>query len=151
MKFRTCIGALSCAALLLGSLSACSSPSAPADKPTATTTTTRQAPTTTALPTVGYIHNHATLIRSGAGLVYKALCGIEAGEQVAIISKNGDWYEVQYQGVTGYVSGQFLRFTPWDPNTTTSATSPATAATPSSASAAASASGNNEAGGSTSH
>ena len=95
--------------------------------------------TTTALPSVGYIHNHATLIRSGAGLAYKAVCGIEAGEQVTIVGRNGDWYEVQYQGLSGYVSGQFLRFTPWDPNTTPPAatTAATTAATGTTANAAA--------------
>lgn len=122
MTIRTCVGVLGCTALLLlCSLSACSSLSESVSEPTVTTTTTTKLVTTTALPSVGYIHNHATLIRSGAGLAYKAVCGIEAGEQVTIVGRNGDWYEVQYQGLSGYISGQFLRFTPWDPNTTTAA------------------------------
>ena len=139
MTIRTCVGALGCAALLLCSLSACSSLSEPKDEPAVTTTTTTKLVTTTALPSVGYIHNHATLIRSGAGLAYKAVCGIEAGEQVTIVGRNGDWYEVQYQGLSGYVSGQFLRFTPWDPNTTPPAatTAATTAATGTTANAAA--------------
>ncbi len=109
--------------LILAALSACSSPSTPKTEPTATTTTTVSTRSTTALPSVGYIHNHAASVRSGAGLAYKAIGGVALGEQIAIVGKTGDWYKIRFgENETGFVSGQFVRFTPWVPTTTTRAT-----------------------------
>lgn len=122
MKMRSWLAGVGCV-LLMGSLSACSMISTQTGGTTTTaaaTTTTKAARTTTALPSVGYIHNHAASVRSGAGLAYKAIGGVQLGEQITIVGKQGDWYEIQFgDNETGFVSGQFVRFTPWDPDATT--------------------------------
>lgn len=121
MNIRICLGALGCV-VLLGTLSACSSAPATIDKPMVTTTT-KALRSTTALPSIGYIHGSAASVRSGAGLAYKAIGGVQLGEEVAIVGKNGDWYEIRFgENQTGFVSGQFVRFTPWVSTTTTRTT-----------------------------
>ena len=125
MKMKRLFTGMICI-VLLGLLSGCqyfSSTTAPTPStstPT-TTTTTQVVRTTTALPSTGYIHYHATLLRSGAGLAYKAVDngGLPVGTEVTILDKKGDWYYVEAGEAVGYVSGQFLRFTPWDPDAAT--------------------------------
>lgn len=124
MKQYKRIAGLGSALMMLAALAACS-PAATTkdDTPAATTTTTSSTRSTTALPSVGYIHNHAASVRSGAGLAYKAIGGVALGEQITIVGKVGDWYEIQFgENETGFVSGQFVRFTPWVSTTTTRST-----------------------------
>lgn len=135
MKIKRLFTGLICIALL-GLASGCqvfssSSDTAASITTPTTTTTTQAARTTTALPSVGYIHYHATLLRSGAGLAYKAVDngGLPVGTEVTILDKKGDWYYVQAGEATGYVSGQFLRFTPWDPDAATTLPENTTTAT----------------------
>ncbi len=115
MTIRTRLIGLGCAALLLAAVPACSSSPTSDGKTTSSTTSATQRTTTstTALPSVGYIHGHAASVRSGAGLAYRAIGGVALGEQVSIVGKTGDWYEIQFGDETGFVSGQFVRFTPW--------------------------------------
>lgn len=123
MKIRFRLAGAGCV-LLLSTLTACAAltPATNDPAPTttaATTTTTAVRRTTTALPSVGYIHRAAS-VRSGAGLSYKAIGGVQLGEQITIVGKQGDWYEIQFTATeTGFVSGQFVRFTPYDPDATT--------------------------------
>ncbi|MGI6263908.1 MAG: SH3 domain-containing protein [Acutalibacteraceae bacterium] len=111
------------AAALIAGLSACAPAAAPAEPSAQTTTSAVPTVSTTALPSVGYIHGHAASVRSGAGLAYKAIGGVQLGEEIVITGKQGDWYAIQFDGQTGYVSGQFVRFTPWDPDATATAQS----------------------------
>lgn len=48
-------------------------------------------------------------LRTGAGTTYKVVTVIPKGKQVALISKHGTWYKVNYAGKTGYVSSQYLK------------------------------------------
>lgn len=125
MKMKRLFTGMICIALA-GLMSGCqyfsSTPDTAASTTASTTTTATQAArTTTALPSVGYVHYHATLLRSGAGLAYKAVDngGLPVGTEVTILDKKGDWYYVKAGEAVGYVSGQFLRFTPWDPDAAT--------------------------------
>lgn len=45
----------------------------------------------------------AIWLRTGPGTNYSIIRAIEGGEKVTVLSLNGTWYRVQYQGVTGYL------------------------------------------------
>ena len=47
-------------------------------------------------------------MRTGAGVNYKVILAIPAGMQVQVISKPGTWYQVRYNGSTGYVNSKYL-------------------------------------------
>lgn len=129
MKQHIRIAGLGGALIMLAALAACASDSTPKKGTVSTTaTTTASTRSTTALPSVGYIHNHAASVRGGAGLAYKAIGGVVLGERITIVGKVGDWYEIQFtENETGFVSGHFVRFTPWVPTTTTRSTKSTTA------------------------
>ena len=48
-------------------------------------------------------------IRSGAGTGYSIVGTLYNGQTVSILEKNGDWYHISHNGVTGYVSAQYLQ------------------------------------------
>ena len=48
-------------------------------------------------------------IRSGAGTGHSIVGTLHNGESVNILEKSGDWYHINHNGVTGYVSAQYLQ------------------------------------------
>lgn len=49
-------------------------------------------------------------IRSGAGLSYKVLGSIPKGGKPTILGESGNWAKVQYKGVTGWSSKDYLSY-----------------------------------------
>ena len=60
-------------------------------------------------------------LRSGPSTSYSSLGKLSYGTKVEVISRSGDWSKVKVNGLTGYVSSQYLSST--NPNGTTSAVS----------------------------
>lgn len=92
---------------------------------TVTTQSFNATPSTTQIGTTTANLN----MRSGYSTAYKILTTIPNGKQVTVLNKESNgWYKVQYNGVTGYVSGLYLKVittTPTTPptnNTTQSST-----------------------------
>jgi len=50
-------------------------------------------------------------VRSGPGLTYSQTGLLTKGQQVTIISTSGDWYKINYNGSTGYVSKTYIQLT----------------------------------------
>ena len=48
-------------------------------------------------------------IRSGAGTNHSIVGSLSNGATVSIIGKNGSWYHINHNGVTGYVSGEYIQ------------------------------------------
>ena len=43
-------------------------------------------------------------IRSGPGLSYEVTASLNKGDQVEVLSTSGDWLEVEFQNVTGWIA-----------------------------------------------
>lgn len=128
-----------------------SAPEAPAGEETSVTETTTIAPTevtaapteTTAATAVGFASFPSTgyatdsvNVRRDASVDYTAIGGLYQGEEVTVLEKSGDWYQIRFvwtdedgkQQTTAYVNAQYvsaLRPT----TTTTKLTVPTTTAT----------------------
>jgi len=67
-------------------------------------TTTPPAESTT------YIVTASTLnVRSGAGTSYASIGSVTKGQKLSVVSKSGDWYKINYNGRTGYVSSDYVQ------------------------------------------
>ncbi|MBZ4664876.1 SH3 domain-containing protein [Mahella sp.] len=78
---------------------------------------TSPAPAPTPAPTpapapaaqTGTVKVNTTLnVRSGAGTQYKVVGSLKNGTKVEVLGKSGSWYKIKYNGITGYVSGQYM-------------------------------------------
>lgn len=69
----------------------------------------------------GVVTASALNMRSGPGTGYSRITTLPNGATVTVLAQSGGWYQVSYGGKTGYVSGEYIRFTP--------ATAPTTAPT----------------------
>lgn len=49
-------------------------------------------------------------VRSGAGTSYSVLFSINKGDEVELISKDNNWFEIKYKEKTGYASSKYLKF-----------------------------------------
>lgn len=60
---------------------------------------------------ITYVVNATTLnVRSGAGTNYKKIGSLKNGAKVDVIQKQSNgWYRINYNGKTGYVSGQYVK------------------------------------------
>ena len=75
------------------------------------------APAPTPTPTPTPVNKHGKVInissslniRSGAGTGHSIVGTLHNGETVDIIEKSGDWYHISHNGITGYVSAQYLQ------------------------------------------
>lgn len=83
---------------------------------TTTVATTTATTTTTPHPdgmTTGWSTDSVN-IRTGPGTEYYAIGGLHVGEQVTILGKEGDWYQIRFangpDGV-GYVNAQYISAT----------------------------------------
>ncbi len=77
----------------------------------ATTTNSTTVKTTASLPPFGYITADSMRVRGEAGLQAEVIGGINFGEKVEILGKNGDWYQIRFGDGVGYISGQYISFT----------------------------------------
>ncbi|MGG0177965.1 SH3 domain-containing protein [Gottfriedia acidiceleris] len=48
-------------------------------------------------------------LRQGAGTTYKTLLTIPKGKVITATQRNGNWYKVTYNSITGWVSGAYLK------------------------------------------
>lgn len=78
----------------------------------------------------GYCSVESLIVRGGPGTDYYGIGGLKFGEQVEILSREGDWFRIAFQpgpdGV-GYVSAQYIQGAPPAPTTapmTTASTEP---------------------------
>lgn len=86
---------------------------APVPVPTepAVTTALPTAPTTAApiYPLTGYVNASTLNVRPTPDTSGYAIGGLRYGETVTIVGKEGDWYQIQFQEGTGYVSAQYIQ------------------------------------------
>lgn len=47
-------------------------------------------------------------VRSGPGTEYKRVTMVAEGKRVAVLKQEGSWYQVSFDGTTGYIMGDFL-------------------------------------------
>lgn len=57
---------------------------------------------------VGVITGNYVRMRSGPSTGYSVLGTYNSGTQMTVTGQSGDWYAVSYNGVSGYVYGQYL-------------------------------------------
>ncbi|MGE7717628.1 SH3 domain-containing protein [Priestia megaterium] len=67
-------------------------------------TTTPSAENTTYTVTASKLN-----VRSGAGTNYASIGSVTKGQKLAVVSKSGDWYKINYNGRTGYVSSDYVQ------------------------------------------
>lgn len=60
----------------------------------------------------GVVTASALNMRSGPGTGYSRITTLPNGATVTVLAQSGGWYQVSYGGKTGYVSGEYIRFTP---------------------------------------
>ena len=72
-------------------------------------------PFSTLQGTVGRVHVNGSMegkttvnIRAGQSLSSKVLTSVKTGETVAVIAKSGDWCEVYYKGIHGFIQSKFV-------------------------------------------
>jgi hypothetical protein len=49
-------------------------------------------------------------VRVGAGTGHEVVFTLKRGDEVEVLSKQGKWYEIRFQGRTGYASSKYLRY-----------------------------------------
>lgn len=88
------------------------SPSQPAT--TTTASTTRKKTTTTTLPpqTVLYVTGTKLNVRSQPNTSSEILGTLEQGMAVVIYATEGNWYRIDFNGKTGYISADYVSQTP---------------------------------------
>ena len=67
------------------------------------------------VPTEGWCNASSMHIRSGPGMDYGAIGGLKAGERVAIVGREGDWYKIVFKDGYGYVNAQHIQATEFIP------------------------------------
>ena len=48
-------------------------------------------------------------IRSGPGTGYSQIGSVNSGTTLTVTGKSGDWYQVSYNGQTGYISATYAQ------------------------------------------
>ncbi|TCN04999.1 L,D-peptidoglycan transpeptidase YkuD (ErfK/YbiS/YcfS/YnhG family) [Bacillus sp. BK006] len=67
-------------------------------------TTTPPAESTTYTVTASTLN-----VRSGAGTSYASIGSVTKGQKLSVVSKSGNWYKINYNGRTGYVSSDYVQ------------------------------------------
>jgi hypothetical protein len=49
-------------------------------------------------------------VRTGEGAEYSVSFTLQKGEEVEVLSKNGNWYRIKYLGESGYVNSKYLKY-----------------------------------------
>jgi len=57
----------------------------------------------------GIVTASALNVRSGAGTKYKRIGYVYKNNKVEILSSSGGWHKISYNGLVGYVSGQYIK------------------------------------------
>ena len=57
-----------------------------------------------------YITKTGLNVRTGPGKKYKVSYTLEKGDEVKLLNKKNQWYEIEYLGNTGYVNSVYLEF-----------------------------------------
>ena len=97
-------------------------------------TTTTVATTVPEYPAQGQVDATMLNVRPTPGVEGAPIGSLSQGETVTLLSREGDWYAISYQGGTGYISAQFVRrttptaATTASPNTSAGETTAATTA-----------------------
>ena len=74
-----------------------------------TSSSTSSTPTTSNTSTSGSYYTTANLnVRSGAGTNYPKIGSLIANKKVSVISTSNGWSKINYNGIIGYVSSQYL-------------------------------------------
>jgi len=55
-----------------------------------------------------YVTTSELNVRKGAGTSHAVLFTMPKGAQVKVLSKNGKWFQVEYQGKTGYAYSKYI-------------------------------------------
>lgn len=88
---------------------------APDTTPTTVDVTTTQ-PTTAATtagdqPFTGYVNATTLRVRPSADTAGEPIGGLEFGDTVSVIGREGDWYKISFKDGIGYVSAQYIQDT----------------------------------------
>lgn len=57
-----------------------------------------------------FIATASVNVRTGAGKGYAVTFKLQEGDEVEVLSKNGNWYQVRYLGKTGFVHSKYLKY-----------------------------------------
>jgi uncharacterized protein YraI len=57
-----------------------------------------------------YIATKSLNVRTGAGIQYSISFTLQEGDKVEVLSRKGNWYQVNYRGKTGYAYSQHLQY-----------------------------------------
>ncbi|ADL69813.1 5'-Nucleotidase domain protein [Thermoanaerobacterium thermosaccharolyticum DSM 571] len=60
----------------------------------------------------GIVTASALNVRLGAGINYKVIGVLRAGQSINIVGENNGWYQIDYNGKTGYVYGKYVASSP---------------------------------------
>ena len=60
----------------------------------------------------GTVSGSDVRMRSGAGTNSSVITTLDKGTKMSVIGASGNWYEVSYNGKTGYMAAQYVRITP---------------------------------------
>ena len=58
----------------------------------------------------GYVSGNVVNVRDGAGVNYKVIGSVSYGQSVNITGSENGWFSIAYNGVTGYVCGDYITF-----------------------------------------
>ena len=48
-------------------------------------------------------------VRDGAGTKFKQIGKVPNGKEVEILTKDGNWYKINYKGLVGYISKTYIK------------------------------------------
>ncbi|MCD7769994.1 MAG: SH3 domain-containing protein [Oscillospiraceae bacterium] len=89
------------------------------------TSTTEEAPLAVAATGTGTINGNYVRMRSGPSTSYSILGTYNSGTTMTVTGTSGDWYQVSYNGTTGYVYSLYLTLDSGSTSTSTSTSSSA--------------------------
>lgn len=59
----------------------------------------------------GTVNGSDVRMRSGAGTNYSVMGAYQKGTKMSVVGASGNWYEVSYNGKTGYISADYMKLT----------------------------------------
>lgn len=59
----------------------------------------------------GEVTGNTVRMRSGASTSSSILCTLDKGAQIKVTGANGNWYAITYNGKSGYMSSDYIKFT----------------------------------------
>ena len=58
----------------------------------------------------GFVTGSVVNVREGAGIDYKVIGSVTYGQSVDVTGSENGWFSIAYNGVTGYVCGEYITF-----------------------------------------